>query len=71
MYLCSAPPGWGSFGDTTPEPFLSSSSVGSELGWEQKFSCSVLVLSARNSSLNMQENHCVVEGASDRRLGTP
>lgn len=63
--LCS--PGWGSFGDTTPEPFFSSSSVGSELGWKYKFSCSVLVLSVRNSSFKMQGNLLGVEGVCTLR----
>lgn len=67
LYLCSAPPGWGSFGDTTPEPFFSSSSVGSELVWKQKFSYSVLVLSARNPSVKMQGSHWVVEGVCTLR----
>lgn len=68
--LCS--PGWGSSGDTTPEPLLSSSSLGSELGWKQKLSRSVLVLSARNSSLKTQGNHWVGKESapSGRRLGT-
>lgn len=70
LYLCSAPPGWGSLGDTTPGPFFSSSSVGSELGWKQKFSCSVLVLSAGNPSLKVQGNYWVMEGVCRLRQKT-